>query len=142
MGLFSAVSVIVGNSIGSAIFIGPSIVYQDAGSGGADLLVWIVGGAASLIHAFCIAELGTLLPSAGGSYEYVNVAAKSMGRLGELLTFFFLWTFLLMDAASVTINGFTFTKYALSLAYGTCPLPYGVTALITMVVIGESMGAA
>ncbi|XP_075529943.1 Y+L amino acid transporter 2-like [Dermacentor variabilis] len=135
MGLFSAVAVIVGNSIGSIIFIVPSIVYQDAGSGGADLLVWMTGGLASLAHALCIAELGTLLPSAGGPYEYVNAAAKSMGRAGELLVFFYLWSFLLMDPVAVTLNGLTFTRYAFSLVYGTCPPPHAATALVTVCVI-------
>ncbi|KAL1475848.1 hypothetical protein MTO96_036973 [Rhipicephalus appendiculatus] len=58
-----------------------------------------------------------------------------MGKVGGLLTFFTLWTFLLMDSAGAAMSGFTFTRYALSLVYGTCPPPYGATALMTLVVI-------
>ncbi|XP_072140767.1 uncharacterized protein [Dermacentor andersoni] len=134
-GFIPGIFVMLPNVTGSMIFIAPSIVYKDAGSGGADLLVWMTGGLASLAHALCIAELGTLLPSAGGPYEYVNAAAKSMGRAGELLVFFYLWTFLLTDPVAVSLNGLTFTRYAFSLVYGTCPPPHGATALVTVCVI-------
>ncbi|XP_075726633.1 putative L-type amino acid transporter 1-like protein MLAS [Rhipicephalus microplus] len=70
MGLFSAIAVVVGNCVGAGIFITPNIVYRGAGSVGADILVWVAAGFGSLVHGLCIAELGTMLPSAGGPYEY------------------------------------------------------------------------
>ncbi|XP_075535396.1 b(0,+)-type amino acid transporter 1-like isoform X2 [Dermacentor variabilis] len=135
MGLFSAVAVVVGKCVGVGIFITPSIVYMDAGSVGVDLLVWMAAGAASLIHGLCVAELGTMLPSAGGPYEFVSVAAQTMGRAGDVLSFLYAWSFLLFDPTIVAILGLTFTTYALSFAYGTCTPPHAVTALVTVVVI-------
>ncbi|XP_070383382.1 b(0,+)-type amino acid transporter 1-like isoform X2 [Dermacentor albipictus] len=135
MGLFSATAVVVGNCVGAGIFITPSIVFMDAGSVGADLLVWIAAGIASFIHGLCIAELGTMLPSAGGPYEFVSVGAKSLGKLGDVLPFLFAWSFVLLDPAAVAIHGLAFTSYALSLVYGSCTPPHAVTALLTVVVI-------
>nr|XP_037273514.1 Y+L amino acid transporter 2-like [Rhipicephalus microplus] len=106
-----------------------------AGSVGVDLLVWTAAGVASLIQGLCMAELGTMLPFAGGPYEFVSVAAESMGRAGDILSFLFIWVFVLLDPAAVAIHALTFTSYALSGVYGTCRPPYAVTALVTVGVI-------
>ncbi|XP_077530943.1 b(0,+)-type amino acid transporter 1-like [Haemaphysalis longicornis] len=135
MGLFSAVAVLVGNTIGSGIFITPSTVFLDSGSVGVDLLVWIAAGVASIIHGVCVAELGIMLPAAGGLYEYVSVCVKSMGRTGDVLSFLFVWLFIVADCMGATLHGFTFTSYALSAIYGTCKPPRLVTALLTVAVI-------
>ncbi|XP_037581569.2 large neutral amino acids transporter small subunit 2-like [Dermacentor silvarum] len=137
MGLFSAVAVVVGSCIGAGIFITPGIVYEDSGSVGVDLLVWVTAGLASLIHGLCYAELGTMLPSAGGPHEYLRVGMESLGRTGDFLSFLCAWSFLVVDPIAVTIQGLTFTAYALSLPYGTCSPPHAVTILVTVIVVGE-----
>ncbi|KAH8032340.1 hypothetical protein HPB51_024117 [Rhipicephalus microplus] len=76
-----------------------------------------------------------MLPFAGGPYEFVSVAAESMGRAGDILSFLFIWVFVLLDPAAVAIHALTFTSYALSGVYGTCRPPYAVTALVTVGVI-------
>ncbi|XP_070384164.1 b(0,+)-type amino acid transporter 1-like isoform X2 [Dermacentor albipictus] len=135
MGLFSAVAVVVGSCIGSGIFITPGIVYEDSGSVGVDLLIWVTAGVASLIHGLCYAELGTMLPSAGGPHEYLRVGLQFMGRTGDFLSFLCAWSFLVVDPIAVTIQGLTFTAYALSLPYGNCAPPRAVTILVTVVIV-------
>ncbi|KAL1437517.1 hypothetical protein MTO96_048898 [Rhipicephalus appendiculatus] len=138
MGLFSAVAVVVGNCVGAGIFITPNIVYQDAGSVGADLLIWVAAGFGSLIHGLCIAELGTVLPSAGGPYEYLKVAVESLGRTGDVLCFLYSWCFLLADPMGATLHALTFTSYFLELVYGSCAPPGYTTALVTILVLEMS----
>nr|XP_050052466.2 Y+L amino acid transporter 2-like [Dermacentor andersoni] len=58
-----------------------------------------------------------------------------MGRAGDVLSFLYAWSFLLLDPTIVAILGLTFTTYALIFAYGTCTPPHAVTALVTVVVI-------
>ncbi|XP_075529938.1 asc-type amino acid transporter 1-like [Dermacentor variabilis] len=137
MGLFSAVAVVVGSSIGAGIFITPGIVYEDSGSVGVDLIVWVAAGVASLIHCLCFAELGTMLPSAGGVHEYIRAGMDSTGRIGDVLSFLAAWCFFLVDPIAVTIQGLTFTAYALSLPYGNCTPPHAVTVLVTIVIVGK-----
>nr|XP_037272588.1 b(0,+)-type amino acid transporter 1-like [Rhipicephalus microplus] len=135
MGLFSAIAVVVGNCVGAGIFITPNIVYRGAGSVGADILVWLAAGFGSLVHGLCIAELGTMLPSAGGPYEYLKVAVESLGRTGDVICFLYSWCFLMADPMGATLHALTFTSYFLELVYGTCVPPSSATALVTILVI-------
>ncbi|XP_070383006.1 b(0,+)-type amino acid transporter 1-like [Dermacentor albipictus] len=135
MGLFSAVAVVVGNCVGAGIFITPSIVYREAGSVGVDLLIWVAAGVGSLIHGLCIAEMGTMLPSAGGPYEYLKVAVESLGKTGDVICFLYCWCFVVADPMGAALHALTFTSYLLGLVYGTCTPPHLVTALVTIAAI-------
>lgn len=80
-----AIFIIVGIVIGAGIFKTPSIVAASAGSEAAVLLVWLAGGAISLIGALCYAELATAFPNAGGDYHYLTRA------YGQKPAFLFAW---------------------------------------------------
>ncbi|HUR61300.1 MAG TPA: amino acid permease [Candidatus Thermoplasmatota archaeon] len=86
LNLFGAVSMIVGIVIGSAIFLGVNRVAAGAGSPWLVALVWLLGGALSLIGALTYAELGTLFPRAGGEYVFLREG------LGSLAAFLSGWT--------------------------------------------------
>ena len=67
VGLFGGVSVLGGIMIGSGIFYLGSIVLQRSGmSMGLALLVWALGGLVVLFSGICYAELGAMMPKAGG----------------------------------------------------------------------------
>ena len=73
--LFGGISVLAGIMIGSGIFYIGAIVLQRAGmSPGLSLLVWLIGGLVTLLSGICFAELGAMIPKAGGYYVYLREA--------------------------------------------------------------------
>ncbi len=71
LGIWSAVGVLVGTTIGSGIFRVPSELAGILGSPGAMLLLWVVGGLVTLAGALTIAELAAALPRSGGIFAYI-----------------------------------------------------------------------
>ena len=83
----------IGTVIGSGIFLVPGGVLRQAGGhAGPALLVWVVGGALSLLGALAYGELGAMNPAAGGLYVYLRDA------FGPLTAFLYGWTFFLVIA--------------------------------------------
>jgi APA family basic amino acid/polyamine antiporter len=84
---------VIGTVIGSGIFLVPGGVLRQAGGHpGPALLVWVVGGALSLLGALAYGELGAMNPAAGGLYVYLRDA------FGPLTAFLYGWTFFLVIA--------------------------------------------
>lgn len=77
LGLLAAVSVIVGSMIGVGIFLGPRVVAQQLPTPGLMLLAWGVGGVFVLCGAMTYAEMATLFPRSGGSYNFIKAAYGS-----------------------------------------------------------------
>ncbi len=86
LGASQATAIVVGTIIGSGIFLVPSEMMQDAGSSTLVYLAWIVGGLLSLFGAMTYAELGSMLPYAGGEYVYLR------GAYGDTTAFLYMWT--------------------------------------------------
>ncbi len=75
MGLFSSSNVLIGIMVGSGIFYLGSYVLMRCGmSMGLALLVWVIGGIVTLLSGLCYAELGSMMPKAGGIYVYLREA--------------------------------------------------------------------
>ena len=72
LGLGFGLAVIVGSTIGVGILRTPGQVAMHLHSAPAILALWIVGGLYTLLGAVCLAELGTMLPQAGGYYVYAR----------------------------------------------------------------------
>jgi APA family basic amino acid/polyamine antiporter len=77
---------VLGNVIGSGIFIVPSVVLRQSGSVSVALGVWLIGGVLSLFGALAYAELGAMDQSAGGLYAYIR------DGFGAFPAFLFGWT--------------------------------------------------
>lgn len=92
LGRWAAQSIVTGSMLGIGIFIAPPVVAQHIHSSGYFLLMWLLGGLAALCGALCVAELGAMMPRAGGEYPYLRLAygpgvAFSTGWLQMLATF-------------------------------------------------------
>lgn len=79
---FSGCGIIIGNIVGSGIFITSKGVLEKSGSPGLALGIWTLSGLISLIGAYCYTELGTLIQTSGGDYAYIN---ESYGKLYSFL---------------------------------------------------------
>jgi APA family basic amino acid/polyamine antiporter len=86
LGLWPAISIVIGTVIGSGIFIVPKTMILATGSPGGVLLVWVCGGLLSLAGALTYAELAALMPHSGGEYVYLREA------YGSFCGFLYGWT--------------------------------------------------
>jgi APA family basic amino acid/polyamine antiporter len=77
LSVFDAVTILVGLVVGIGIFRTPSIVANSVSSEWMFMLVWVVGGAVTLVGALCYAELSAAHPDTGGEYHFL---ARAYGR--------------------------------------------------------------
>ncbi|HEX8399735.1 MAG TPA: amino acid permease [Pyrinomonadaceae bacterium] len=85
LGLIAAISVIIGNVIGTGVFLKTRVMTCNVGTPGYVLLAWILAGVLSLAGALTYAELTAMMPRAGGEYNFLKTA------YGRLWGFLFGW---------------------------------------------------
>ncbi|MCC6292670.1 MAG: amino acid permease [Bryobacterales bacterium] len=86
LGLWGAVSIVVGTVIGSGIFLVPKTMVLRTGSPDMVFFVWIFGGLLTLAGALTYAELAGMYNESGGEYVYLREA------YGPLFGFLYGWT--------------------------------------------------
>jgi amino acid transporter len=108
LGLWSAVAIVIGTTIGSGIFRSPSVI-ADRLPGPLPLMsVWVVGGLLALCGALTLAEVAGEYPETGGVYVYLREG------WGRLTAFLFGWAELvLIRAAALGAISITFAEYFL-----------------------------
>ena len=72
--LVAAVAIIVSNVIGTGVFLKARVMTCNVGSPEMVTLVWVVAGLLSLAGALTYAELGAMMPRAGGEVNYLGAA--------------------------------------------------------------------
>ncbi len=106
IGLWSAIAVCVGSTIGSGIFRSPAGV-ADKIPGPLPLLsVWAVGGVFAICGALTLAEVASAIPQTGGFYAFLREG------WGRLYAFLFGWAQLsVVRAAALGAIAITFAEY-------------------------------
>src|SRR2546426_3999591 len=94
LGLFSAVTVLIGSTIGSGIFRSPAGVAARIPDERLAFAAWIVGGVCVLAGALTYAEVAGALPRTGGVFVYLREG------FGRLPAFLFGWAELTIVRAS------------------------------------------
>src|SRR5882757_3847993 len=72
LGLWSAVAVLIGSTIGSGIFRSPAGVTDKLPGPLPMMAVWVAGGLFALCGALTLAELSGAFPETGGAYVFIR----------------------------------------------------------------------
>lgn len=72
--LLAAASIVIGNVIGTGVFMKSRIMTCNVGTPGMVITVWVVAGILSLAGALTYAELAAMMPRAGGEYVFMREA--------------------------------------------------------------------
>jgi APA family basic amino acid/polyamine antiporter len=83
IGLGSALVLVMANMIGTGVFVTPGFIAAELGSAQSLLFCWLAGGLCALAGALCYAELGAMMPQAGGEYVYLR---RTFGMLPAFLS--------------------------------------------------------
>ncbi len=105
LGFWTAVAVVVGSVIGSGVFLKPQAVAQNIQHFGLAAIAWVLGGVLALLGALALAELGAMLPRAGGNYVFLKEA------YGPLWGFLWGWVeFWILRTGSIAALATVFSK--------------------------------
>jgi APA family basic amino acid/polyamine antiporter len=90
---------VVGITIGTGIFLKAAVMAQAVGTPALVLGAWVVAGIIAIFGALSFAELGALLPQAGGEYVYLRAA------FGEVPGFLYVFNSFVVGGASISAYG-------------------------------------
>ncbi len=106
IGLWTAIAILVGSTIGSGIFRSPAGIADKVPGPVPLLIVWVLGGVFVLCGALTLAEVSGAYPKTGGVYVFIREA------WGRLPAFLFGWAELVMiRAAALGAISTTFAEY-------------------------------
>jgi len=135
LGLWSAVAVLVGSTIGSGIFRTPASVATRVDDVPLFLAAWIAGGLVALCGALTYAELAACFPRSGGIYVFIREA------FGPTPAFLFGWAELLVirpgafGAISITASAYTLRLIGIDPAAPVAALPIHAEQLLAAVYV-------
>ncbi len=106
LNLLDSSMLVMGSMIGSGIFIVSAGMGRDLGNPENLLLAWIVTGLLTLFAALSYAELGAMMPKAGGQYVYLKEA------YGKLFGFLYGWTlFTVIQTGTIAAVAVAFARF-------------------------------
>src|SRR5438445_10149484 len=98
LGAWASAAIVVGTMIGTGIFLKPAEMAHEGRSVSVVFAAWIVGAILSIFGAFSFAELGSMIPEAGGEY------ADLRRGFGPVYGFVFCWMHSIVDRKSTRLN--------------------------------------
>jgi len=109
LGPFGAISANVLNMVGVGPFLTIPLALSAMG-GPQAMLGWVLGALLCFCDGMVWAELGSAMPSSGGSYYYLQ---EAFGRnsLGQPMSFLLLWQTLLIGPISIASGAVGFSEY-------------------------------
>lgn len=142
LGLWDAVSIIVGIIIGVGIFEIPASIFRSVPGPWEAMGVWALGGLLALAGAFCFAELASAYPRSGGEYVYLTRS------FGSLIGYLFAWAQLtVIRPGSIGALAYVFAIYANKVwdfgLHGVLSLAIlSIVGLTIVNILGVTLGAA
>lgn len=113
--LVDAASIVVGSILGTGVFLKTSTMAGLVGNPWMVLIIWVVAGLLSLAGALAYAELGSLMPDAGGEYVYLKEG------YGDLWAFLYGWMRFWIGSpgsiAAYAVGAMTFMSGAVDLSF-------------------------
>lgn len=126
---FDLTLIAIGSTIGSGIFLTPSGIAQKLPSVELILFVWLIGGLLALCGGLTFAELGAMMPRAGGVYVFLNEA------YGGLAGFLYGWAyFLVVNTGALAALSIAFATY-LGFFVPLSPLEIKLAAILGLLVL-------
>jgi APA family basic amino acid/polyamine antiporter len=105
--LYDATMLVMGSMIGSGIFLVSSFIARQVGAPGWLLVAWLIAATLALTGALAYAELGAMMPNAGGSFVFLSEA------FSPLWGFLFGWIwFLVAMSGTIAALGVAFARFA------------------------------
>ncbi|MGD2123577.1 MAG: amino acid permease [Gemmatimonadota bacterium] len=97
IGLWIATALVVGNMVGSGVFLLPASL---APFGGISLLGWLFTTAGAVTVALLLARLGRMMPAVGGPYAYTR---RGLGDLAGFLVAWGYWVSIWSGNAAISV---------------------------------------
>jgi basic amino acid/polyamine antiporter, APA family len=106
LGFSITAAIVIANMIGTGVFTSTGLQARDLHDPATILIAWVVGGVIALCGAAAYAELGAMMPEAGGEYVYLSRAYHpAVGFLSG-------WVSLTAGfSASIAVSALAFATY-------------------------------
>ena len=131
LNLFNAVTFIVGDIVGSGIFITPTAALSYSGSFGISLIFWAIGGVLAIAGGLVYVELGLMIKDSGADYAYLREGYSFGGKhpalktIGNTFGFMSVWSnIILIRPLSTAIVSQTAGLYLCQAIGGGATPPY------------------
>ncbi len=134
LGPLEATTFVIGAIIGAGIFRTPSLVAAEMGAPGPTMLLWILGGVVALCGALTVAELGGMMPRAGGMVVYLREAYPPV--VPFLCSWLMFWVFRPASAAAIATVFAEYCEASLAHFVATPPWTVKVIALASLWALG------
>ena len=109
IGIWIATSLVVGNMVGSGVFLPPASL---APFGSISILAWLFTSAGAILVALMLARLGRMMPAVGGPYAYTRRG------VGDLPAFLVAWGYWISIWAANAAIAVAFTGYLAAVVPG------------------------